>query len=152
MKFWSNNRENTLQVLVVEPGKAPRSACVSHSVEALRQIVGGELEVMRAYPDGVALVCNRHGKANGLPPNRRLSSKYISGTFFICAISKSVFSSLSARLQKIYQSRFLRPDRFIVVDKKVCCYPEDAIPEIFRLWNEMEDGDLAVIGKIKLSV
>lgn len=152
MNFWLKGKEN-LYMLIVEPGKTPRPICVAHSTETLQQLVGGELGIFRTYPDGAALVCNRRGKSDGLPPNRRISKgRYIAGTFFICALKKQGFASLSLRQQDTYLQQFAIPDKFMIINNRVCCYPEDAIPEIFRMWNDMDGSELAVLGKIKLSM
>lgn len=145
MNFWSGKKESMLYVLVVEPGRPPRLAYVAHTLDALKQIVGGELDIMQINDNGAVIVCNSRAKSSGLPPNRKIEGSYIAGTFFISGFDSGNFVSLPPKLRTSYSKRFLKADKFIVIGGKVCCYPEDAIPEIFRLWKNMDTGEIAIL-------
>ena len=74
-------KEDAIQVLKVEPGKAPKIVTIPNTLEAMQQMVGGYIEVIPL--DDVCLVCNEEGKLMGLPGNRRLGNDVIAGTFFL---------------------------------------------------------------------
>lgn len=50
--------EHEINILVVEPGKAPRPARVDYSLETFSQIVGGELAMGCFLPQRVMLLYN----------------------------------------------------------------------------------------------
>ena len=59
-----------IDILVVEPGKAPRPARVTDTLETFSEIVGGPIEAGCYLPQRVLLIYNSEGKRMGLPPNR----------------------------------------------------------------------------------
>lgn len=63
---------DTIQVLVVEPGKKPYLKIIPETLEAEQGIVGGLIQEIMPFDDDVALICNDEGKINGLPLNRAL--------------------------------------------------------------------------------
>ena len=70
---------NEINILVVEPGEAPRPAKVEDTLEAFQQIVGGPIEAGCYLPQRVMLVCNSEGKHMGLPLNRILPTDSANG-------------------------------------------------------------------------
>ena len=65
-------RDSTIAVLIVEPGKEPYVKEIDSGLESLQHEVGGCIEAIYPYEDPVALVCNEEGKLEGLPLNRAL--------------------------------------------------------------------------------
>ena len=65
-------RDSTIAVLIVEPGKEPYVKEIDSGLESLQHEVGGYIEAIYPYEDPVALVCNEEGKLEGLPLNRAL--------------------------------------------------------------------------------
>lgn len=61
--------ENEITVLKVEPGKAPEQITIPNTLKAMRELVGGRIEV--ADYQGACLVCNASGK----PAEIRAESK-----------------------------------------------------------------------------
>ena len=61
---------NKIDILVVEPGEAPRPTQVEDTLEAFQQIVGGPIEAGCYLPQRVMLICNSEGKHMKLMPNR----------------------------------------------------------------------------------
>ena len=53
---------NKIDILVVEPGEAPRPTQVEDTLEAFQQIVGGPIEAGCYLPQRVMLICNSEGK------------------------------------------------------------------------------------------
>ena len=69
-----------IDILVVEPGKAPRPAQVEDTLEAFQKIVGGPIEAGCYLPQRVMLICNSEGKNTGLPINRIIPAASSNGT------------------------------------------------------------------------
>uniref|UniRef100_UPI003FF07700 DUF3846 domain-containing protein n=1 Tax=Dysosmobacter welbionis TaxID=2093857 RepID=UPI003FF07700 len=64
--------DNHLTILVVEPGKHPYPRQIPDTLQAMQEIVGGDIDATYPYEDPVALVFNSSGKFAGLQPNRLL--------------------------------------------------------------------------------
>lgn len=63
-------KENTMRVVICEPGKLARVALVQPGLESLQSIVGGYIEPFYPFEEEVCIVCNEEGKINGMPANR----------------------------------------------------------------------------------
>ena len=103
---------NKIDILVVEPGEAPRPAKVEDTLEAFQQIVGGPIEAGCYLPQRVMLICNGEGKNMGLPlnrPNPTDQGDYIHGTFLLCSFEEERFASLSPAQQTQFQAYFALP-------------------------------------------
>lgn len=102
-----------IDILVVEPGKAPRPDRVADTLETFQKIVGGPIEAGCYLPQRVMLVCNSEGKNMGLMPNRENptdSGDFIAGTFLLCSFEGEHFASLTAAQQKEFEAYFALPD------------------------------------------
>ena len=111
--------QNTIQVVLVEPGKLARIAEVGTTLDAMQRTVGGSIEAYYPFEEQVCIVCNDEGKINGLPLNRAIRDEEtheivdaIAGTFFICDCSGESFGSLSKEQQKRYLEKYRLPERF----------------------------------------
>ena len=111
--------QNTIQVVLVEPGKLARIAEVGTTLDAMQRTVGGSIEAYYPFEEQVCIVCNDEGKINGLPLNRAIRDEEtheivdaIAGTFFICDCSGESFGSLSSEQQKRYLEKYRLPERF----------------------------------------
>lgn len=62
--------DNHLTILVVEPGKPPYPRQIPDTLQAMQEIVGGDIDATYPYEDPVALIFNSSGKFAGLQPNR----------------------------------------------------------------------------------
>lgn len=104
-------KEGAIQVLKVEPGKAPEAVTIPNTLEAMQQMVGGYIEVIPL--DDVCLVCNEEGKLMGLPGNRRLRNDIIAGTFFLAGNTpEGGFRSLTQEQADRWSQRFAQPESF----------------------------------------
>lgn len=110
--------QNTIRVVLVEPGKLARIAKVGTTLDAMQRTVGGDIEAYYPFEEQVCIVCNEEGKINGLPLNRAIRdadtgdiADIIAGTFFICDCSGECFGSLSTEQQKRYQEKYRLPER-----------------------------------------
>lgn len=111
--------KNSIQVVLVEPGKLARIAEVGTTLDAMQRTVGGSIEAYYPFEEQVCIVCNEEGKINGLPLNRAIRdantgdiADIIAGTFFICDCSGESFGSLSKEQQKRYLEKYRLPERF----------------------------------------
>ena len=101
-----------IDILVVEPGKAPRPDRVEDTLEAFQKVVGGPIEAGCYLPQRVMLICNGEGKNMGLMPNRENptdNQDFIAGTFLLCSFEGEHFTSLTAAQQKEFEAYFALP-------------------------------------------
>lgn len=107
-------------VLLVEPGKCPKVIEIEDTLEAMQNIVGGDIEVYEPFDDEIAIVCNEEGKIKGLPLNRAIYSDrgelvdIIAGTFFVCyaPVDSEGFLNLPKELAEKYEEYFKEPESF----------------------------------------
>ena len=62
--------DGKISVLLVEPNKYPKMIKIDDTLEAMQEVVGGDIEEYMPFEDEVAIICNEEGKVNGLTPNR----------------------------------------------------------------------------------
>lgn len=117
-----------MNVLLIEPGKAPREAEIGSGLKAMQEVVGGYIEAVYPYDDPVALVCNEEGKLDGLPLNRKLEDyDIIAGTFFICGLNEENFASLPLDLMEKYKEKFARPELFVRLGGRIVAVPVEPV-------------------------
>ena len=115
--------DSKIKVLLVEPEKYPKEIVIDDSLEAMQEVVGGDIEEYMPFDDDVAIICNEEGKMRGLPLNRAVYVQdndkkemvdIICGKFFICyALPESEsFQSLPDDMIKKYKEQFKYPERF----------------------------------------
>lgn len=63
-------QDNTIEVLMVEPGQYPRVERIGSDLASLQKAVDGYIEVVYPYDDPVALICGEEAKLEGKPLNR----------------------------------------------------------------------------------
>lgn len=61
-----------ISVLLVEPDKYPKVVEIDDTLEAMQEVVGGDIEEYMPFEDEVAIICNEEGKMLGLPLNRAI--------------------------------------------------------------------------------
>ena len=118
-----------MNVLMVEPGKAPYETQIVDDLQSMQTLVGGHLEAVYPFDQPVALVCNEHGKRDGLPFNRALRDSdgdiydIIAGDFFIVGLGQNDFTDLPHELAEQFAERFRQPEMFMRVDGKIVDAP-----------------------------
>lgn len=131
-----------MEVLVVEPGKAPRPEMVDNTLEAVEEALGGRAQLGCFLPQRVMLVSRQD--ADGLAPNRCIPGKkeIIRGIFLLCGIPEegSDFASLTHSQQEEFQAVFARPGEFMEIGGAVYSDPDDAADAVYRLWETLGDG------------
>ena len=118
-----------MNVLMVEPGKAPYETQIGDDLQSMQALVGGYLEAVYPFEQPVALVCRESGKLDGLTLNRALRDSdgdiydIIAGTFFIAGLGESDFTDLPHELAEQFAERFRQPEMFMRVDGKIVAAP-----------------------------
>jgi len=101
-----NNKNEMIEVIVVEPDKHPRVERITNDLTTMQTIVGGDIEEI-GLDDHTVLVCNEEGKLMNLQANRRVGRDVIAGTFFIAGDDGSEdLVSLTDEQVNEYKERF----------------------------------------------
>ena len=118
-----------MNVLMVEPGKAPYETQIGDDLQSMQTLVGGHLEAVYPFDQPVALVCNEHGKRDGLPFNRALRDSdgdiydIVAGKFFIAGLGKSELTDLPHELAEQFAEQFRQPEMFLRMGDKIVAAP-----------------------------
>ncbi len=115
--------DSKIKVLLVEPEKYPKEIVIDDTLEAMQEVVDGDIEEYMPFDDDVAIICNEEGKMRGLPLNRAVYVQdndkkemvdIICGKFFICYAppESESFQSLPDDMMKKYKEQFKYPERF----------------------------------------
>ena len=116
-----------MKILLIEPGKVPRSLEIDPSLESMQKLVGGPIQAVYPFEELVALICHEEGKLLGLPLNRALRSPetgeiydIIAGPFFLCSAppDSDHFESLTDEQLERYTKRFFAVEYFVGGDSK----------------------------------
>ena len=123
--------DNTIEVLLVEPGQYPRVERISPDLASMQKAVDGYIQAVYPYDDPVALICGEEAKLEGKTLNRALRDEdgeiydIIDGKFFICGLGEEDFSSLPKELQKKYEDKFRQPEVFLKMGSRIMSIPTD---------------------------
>lgn len=85
-------QNDTIEVLMVEPGQYPRVERIGSDLASLQKAVDGYIEAIYPYDDPVALICGEEAKLEGKPLNRALRDEdgdiydIVAGKFFLCGL------------------------------------------------------------------
>ena len=126
---------NTMEVMMVVPGKRPYTATIGKDLDSMQRAVGGNIEAVYFFDDPVAIICNEEGKLQGMKPNRSLKDErhnvldVIAGPFFMCGITDDDFCSMSKELQEKYEGVFHDPETFLRLGEKLIAIPSDPIED-----------------------
>ena len=128
-RITNRNGETNLNVLMVEPGKAPYEMQIGSDLQSMQALVGGYIQAVYPFEQPVALVCCESGKLDGLPLNRALRDAdgdiydIVAGNFFIVGLGESDFTDLPHELAEQFAERFRQPEMFLRVDDKIVAAP-----------------------------
>lgn len=140
---------NTIQVLVVEPRKAP---CLREVEESdFHSILGGDYSVTHPFGPEVAVLCQEDGRESGLEWNRALYNgrgqvyDVIAGTFLVAGIDGDKIASLPDDLANKYNRRFQTIEVYAQVGERTVMFqvPQDNL-------SDLSDRDLDSILRAKL--
>lgn len=105
-------KEEIINVLKVEPGKAPERAILGNKLSSMQEAVGGLIEFVY-LTDTVAVLCNDEGKLIGLEGNRSLGNDILVGTFYVVGFGlDGECVSLSEKEFTEYEEKFKEPQTF----------------------------------------
>ena len=68
----TQERPNTMRVVLLEPGKIARITDIDKSLRGLQRVVKGDIEAFYPFEEEVCIVCNDEGKIQGMPLNRAI--------------------------------------------------------------------------------
>lgn len=129
-----------MNVLIIEPYKAPYMKEIDNNLETLQGVVGGLIQVTYPYEDLVGIICNEEGKLHGLSLNRAIYDKdnnmidIIAGTFMIAGLTDDDFGSLSPELAQKYKDMFKYPEMFVRTGEgKIVAVPQK--PSVREMLN-----------------
>ena len=139
-----------MDILIVEPGKAPRPAALpDNTLEAVEAVLGGTAQVGCFLPQRVLLISRED--TGGLAPNRCMpgGKGFVSGTFLLCGIPEEgcLFDSLTPGQQKEFQELFARPGEFMMVGSETYADPDDVADKVYSLWDTLKNGETGVLTK-----
>lgn len=123
--------DNTLEVLMVEPGQYPRVERIGSDLASLQKAVDGYIEAIYPYDDPVALICGEEAKLEGKPLNRALRDEdgdiydIVAGKFFLCGLGDENFASLPKELQQKYEEKLRQPEAFLKMGSKIMAIPTE---------------------------
>ena len=141
--------EQKIDILVVEPGKAPYQAAIRNSVEAAEACLGGAAELGCFLPQRVMLISREDRK--GLAPNRRMpgDGRIIRGTFLLCGVPQegSRLISLTQGQREAFQALFSKPEEFMTVGDAAYADPDDTAEAVYGLWDALADGESLTVTK-----
>lgn len=124
-----NPPNETINILVVEPGKKPYPKEIHSDLEFLQKEVGGYIEIVYPFDEPVGVVCNEEGKLNGLPLNRALRDEdgvvydILSGTFLVVGLDEEDFCSLTPEYMEQFKRKFDTPEMFMRMNDKLVVLP-----------------------------
>lgn len=125
----TQEKQNTIEVLLVKPGKKAEIISMGCDLKSMQQTVEGYIQSLYFTHDPVVIVCNDEGKLNGLPLNRAIFDEkgkmtdIIAGTFFVCGINEDNFASLPQAYQTKYEAMFREPQGFVKMGKEIIAIP-----------------------------
>ena len=122
------DKEETIRVVLLEPGKLARVADIDSSLEGLQKTVNGLIEAAYPFEEEVCIICNEEGKLNGMPLNRAIRCEgqitdIIAGPCFICSCDREDFGSLSEVQQQKYLKMFKYPEHFLKINNQIAAFP-----------------------------
>ena len=118
-----------MNVLMVEPGKAPYETQIGDDLRSMQAAVDGYIQAVYPYKEPVALICNEDGKLNRLPLNRALRDAdgdiydIVAGNFFIVGLGESDFTDLPHELAERFAEQFQQPELFLREGDKIVAAP-----------------------------
>ena len=127
---------NTIQVLVVEPRKAP---CLREVEESdFHSILGGDYSVTHPLGPEAAVLCREDGRESGLEWNRALYNgrgqvyDVIAGTFLVAGMDGNKIASLPDDLANKYNRRFQTIEVYAQVGERTVMFqvPQDNLADL----------------------
>ena len=125
----SEEKQEKITVLVVEPMAEPYTKEIDNTLESLQKEVGGLIQATYPYDDLIAIVCNDEGKINGLELNRAIYDEdknmtdIIAGTFLVVGLTDESFGTLPDDMISKYKEMFKQPQTFVRLNNEIVAIP-----------------------------
>ena len=137
-EYGTQEKSDTMTVLLVEPNKYPEVKEIGTDLESLQQAVGGNIEVTYPFEDNVGLVVNEEGKINAMPLNRAVRDEdggvtdIVAGSFLVVGLTEDSFGSLTQEQIGKFEQEFHQPEAFVKMGKGVMAIPipDDVVKEM----------------------
>lgn len=100
-----------MRVIYIAPGADAEEREVENSLEALQELVGGNIEAVTIASDCV-VVCNDEGRINGMPYNCHVMNIDFYGPVFFCGIEGDEFADMPLGLQMFMQLGAVKRRRY----------------------------------------
>ena len=146
----------TIEVMIVEPGKAPRMDRILNSPGIFESIVGGSYDVGVFLEREVGLIHCEDNKKRFATPNRFIqdANDYIAGTFFLCGLDSTGFCSLPPAQQRFFAKLYGENPPFFLLgsesgtgQKIVCTSVGDLAKAACFLWESMKTGQTVKLSR-----
>lgn len=105
----THKSDDLLQIVYVEPGRAPFASEVGSDFKSMQKAVDGLFQPVY-MDDGTILVCNEESKLRDMPGNRRVGDFIIAGPFFMVGEGGEDFRSLTDAETEKYMTQFAQPE------------------------------------------
>ena len=111
--------------------RSHQKACIEeidNDLASYQKLVGGYIEIIAPFSDGVVFVCNEEGKLKGLPLNRAIRDEdgnvldIIAGIAFLCDGSGEDLKGLDEHQLEAYLAQFLFPEEFAMIDGEIVAF------------------------------
>lgn len=129
----NQRQKDGLVVLAVKPMEKPYIATIPKDSKSLQKEVVGNIEVLYPFENPTAIVLNREGKLNGMPPNRGIYDgrgqicDIIAGTFLVTGMAENDFGSLDEKLAEKYRKMFRMSEMFFCHHGRIAALPVEII-------------------------
>ena len=141
----SQDIQETMTVLVVEPRKPPYTAEIPVGLDGLSDAVGGPIAATYPFDEQVGLICNDEGRNMGLELNRALYDgrgqvyDVIPGAFVIAGLGDGRFTSLPEDLVEKYSRRFQTIEIYAQVGNRTLMFqvPQDTVELSDQHWDKV---------------
>lgn len=118
-----------MKVLLIEPMEKPRLVEIDHTVDVMRNLVGGPIACTYPWEDLVGLVHCDTAIDQGFPLNRMLKGEdgeiydIVPGTFFFAGLSTDNFCSITDELAEKFTELFRYPEMYMRTENgHVVCF------------------------------
>lgn len=124
-------QENTIRVVLVEPGKQARIANIEASLEGYYRAIGADtIQAIYPFEEEVCIICDDEGKLTGRQLNRALRDEetkeiydIVAGPFFVCSCKEPRYTSLNTEQQRRYLNLYKWPETFFNINGKIAAVP-----------------------------
>ncbi len=100
--------ENKIKIFIKEPGGVPQEIEVENTLEALQELVEGDIETCTITNDMV-IICNEEGKLFGLEDNCMICGERFVGTILFAGVDGEEFTDMPIDLERFAE---MFPDLF----------------------------------------